>query len=100
MKKIGCVVLIAISISCPALAADFTAVDADQNGTVSMEEAKAAMPDMQEDAFKSADLDGNIGLSKEEFLFLTEIGLRPLLSGTGKPAIPINQPVESENMDK
>ncbi|MGI9512458.1 MAG: hypothetical protein ACR2OL_06110 [Anderseniella sp.] len=49
------------------LAADFTAVDAEQNGSISMEEAKAAMPDTAEGAFKAADGDQNGELSADEW---------------------------------
>ena len=50
-----------------SLAADFAAADADGSGAVSMEEAKAAMPDLTEDAFKTADADGSGDLSEAEF---------------------------------
>ena len=67
MKKFLAIVLATGFASTAALAADFTAVDADQNGSVSMEEAKAAMPDMADDAFKAADGDQNGELSADEW---------------------------------
>jgi Ca2+-binding EF-hand superfamily protein len=50
-----------------ALAADFAEVDADGSGTVSMEEAMAAMPEMTDEAFQTVDADGSGDLSEEEF---------------------------------
>ncbi len=67
MKKFLAIVLATGFASTAALAADFTAVDADQNGSVTMEEAKAAMPELTEDAFKAADGDQNGELSADEF---------------------------------
>jgi len=67
MKKFLAIALATGFASTAALAADFTAVDADQNGSVSMEEAKAAMPDMGADAFKAADGDQNGELSADEW---------------------------------
>ncbi len=67
MKKILAILLATGFASTAALAADFSAVDADQNGSVTMEEAKAAMPDLSDDAFKAADGDQSGELSAEEF---------------------------------
>ena len=67
MKKFLAILLAIGFASTAALAADFSAVDADQNGSVTMEEAKAAMPDLSDDAFKAADGDQNGELSAEEF---------------------------------
>ena len=67
MKKFLAILLASGFASTAALAADFRAVDADQNGSVTMEEAKAAMPDLSDDAFKAADVDQNGELSAEEF---------------------------------
>ena len=67
MKKFLAIVLATGFASTAALAADFTAVDADQNGSVTMEEAKAAMPDMADDAFKAADGDQNGELTADEW---------------------------------
>ena len=67
MRKFLAIVLATGFASTAALAADFTAVDADQNGSVTMEEAKAAMPELTEDAFKAADGDQNGELSADEF---------------------------------
>lgn len=50
-----------------AQAPDFTAVDTDASGTVTMEEAKAAMPDITEEAFAAADTDQSGDLSLEEY---------------------------------
>ncbi|MEO9873972.1 MAG: hypothetical protein ABJM26_18720 [Anderseniella sp.] len=67
MKKLLAIILATGFASTAALAADFTAVDADQNGSVTMDEAKAAMPELSEDAFKAADGDQNGELSADEF---------------------------------
>ncbi len=67
MKKFLAILLASGFASTAALAADFSAVDADQNGSVTMEEAKAAMPDLTDDAFNAADGDQNGELSAEEF---------------------------------
>ncbi len=67
MKKFLAILLASGFASTAALAADFSAVDADQNGSVTIEEAKAAMPDLSDDAFKAADGDQNGELSAEEF---------------------------------
>ena len=67
MKKLLAIILATGFASTAALAADFTTVDADQNGAVTMDEAKAAMPELTEDAFKAADGDQNGELSADEF---------------------------------
>ncbi|MEC5293612.1 hypothetical protein VSX64_24025 [Aurantimonas sp. C2-6-R+9] len=53
-----------------AQAADFATVDADQSGTVTLEEVQAAMPDVTEDAFTAADADESGDLSEDEFATL------------------------------
>lgn len=50
-----------------ANAADFKAADTDESGTVSMEEAKAVMPELTDEAFQTADADGSGDLSEDEF---------------------------------
>ena len=67
MKKFLAIVLATGFASTAALAADFATVDADQNGSVTMEEAKAALPNLADDAFKAADGDQNGELSAEEW---------------------------------
>lgn len=67
MKKFLAIILATGFASTAAIAADFAAVDADQNGSVTMEEAKAAVPELTEDAFKAADGDQNGELSADEF---------------------------------
>ncbi len=51
-------------------AADFAEVDTDGDGMVTMDEAKAAMPDLSEDSFGEADADGDGSLNEEEFAAL------------------------------
>ncbi len=69
MKKvlIAAAALAASSTFALAQMADFATVDADASGSVSMEEAKAAMPDLTDEAFAAADTDGSGDLSAEEF---------------------------------
>ncbi len=57
----------------PAAAAemDFSKVDADASGTVSMDEAKAAGWEWSEDQFAAADTDGDGALSADEFAAAT-----------------------------
>ena len=55
MKKILAALAVSLMAVSAAQAAEMADVDTDGNGTVSMEEAKAAMPDMADDAFKAAD---------------------------------------------
>jgi Ca2+-binding EF-hand superfamily protein len=45
----------------------FAEVDADADGSISMEEAMAAMPDADEATLQAADADGDGALSEEEF---------------------------------
>lgn len=68
MKRI-LVTLAIIGFTAPAFAqaADFSAVDSDQNGALSWDEVTMAMPDTSEDAFRSADVDGSGDLSAEEY---------------------------------
>ena len=70
MKKLLFAAAALAATSTLALAADFAAVDADGSGTVSMDEVKAAMPDMTDEAFQAADADGSGDLSPEEFATL------------------------------
>ena len=60
MKKL---LLAAALVAAP----DFAAADADKSGAVSMEETKAVLPDLTEEAFKAADKDGSGDLNAEEF---------------------------------
>ncbi|GAB4355957.1 MAG: hypothetical protein Kow0026_15480 [Oricola sp.] len=70
MKKLLVAAAALAATTSLALAADFAEVDADGSGTVSMEEAKAAMPDLTDEAFATADTDGSGDLSPEEFATL------------------------------
>ena len=67
MKKLLIAAAALAATSGLALAADFAAVDTDSSGAISMEEAKAAMPDLTDEAFTAADADGSGDLSPEEF---------------------------------
>ena len=74
MKKIILTSIFALGLSGAAMAqaaTDFVAVDTDANGGVSYEEALVTWPDLTEEAFAAADLDGNGELSSEEYDALT-----------------------------
>lgn len=82
MKKIILSSLVVLGLSTAAFAqaaTDFATVDADASGGVSLVEAQAAWPDLTEEAFTAADLDGNGELSPEEYAALT---------GAAAPAAP------------
>jgi hypothetical protein len=70
MKKLIAILLLSAYGASAALAAEFAAADTDGSGAVSMEEARAAIPDLSEDAFKAADADASGDLSEEEFASL------------------------------
>jgi opacity protein-like surface antigen len=72
MKKILAALAISLLATTAAQAADMAAVDTDGNGTVSMEEAKAAMPDMTDEAFTAADANGDGQLDADEFAKLAQ----------------------------
>lgn len=62
-------IVTAAGLAAPAFAqmADFATVDADQSGTVTLEELQVAMPDVTQEQFTAADADGSGDLSQEEF---------------------------------
>ncbi|MCW1920611.1 EF-hand domain-containing protein [Rhodobacter sp. KR11] len=61
--------------SVAALATDIA--DTDANGTFSIEELKAAFPDLTDDAFKAADTDADGQLSADELKAAQEAGTIP-----------------------
>jgi hypothetical protein len=69
MKKFA-IILAAASLSTAALAqgaiVDLATIDTDKSGDVSYVEAQAVWPDLTEEAFKAADVDGSGTLSLEE----------------------------------
>ena len=67
MKKLMlAAVLTAFAMPAFAQMAPFDAIDTDGSGTVSKEEAKAAMPDMTDEWWKKADANADGSISKEE----------------------------------
>jgi hypothetical protein len=57
----------ALGLAGAATAADFTEVDADANGLVSLQEVQAIAPDVTEDEFSSYDGDADGSLNEDEF---------------------------------
>lgn len=72
MKKLLALLAVA-GFTTPVLAqmADFATVDADQSGTVTLEEVQAIMPDVTEEQLQAADADQSGDLSEEEFQALS-----------------------------
>ncbi|WP_419907181.1 hypothetical protein [Hoeflea sp.] len=56
-----------VSMAASAAMVDFNTADADGNGAVTMEEAKAAMPDVSSDAVAAADSNGDGVLTVAEY---------------------------------
>jgi hypothetical protein len=80
MKKIVLTSLFALGLSGAAMAqaaTDFVSVDTDVSGGVSLTEAQVAWPDLTEEAFTAADLDGNGELSAEEYDALVAASAAP-----------------------
>lgn len=73
MKKIVVALALCGLVAAPAFAqeTDFATVDADGNGSVTMEEAAAAGWEWTEDQFTTADANGDGGLDAEEFAAAT-----------------------------
>lgn len=68
---------LALTFAMPAAVLAATALDADGDGAVSMEEFNAAMPDAGEVVFTEADTDGDGMLSADEVAAAREIGVLP-----------------------
>jgi hypothetical protein len=70
MKKLV-VSLIALGMAAPVLAQDaapdFATIDADADGSVTLEELNVTYPDVTAEAFGGFDADASGGLSAEEF---------------------------------
>ncbi|MDP1729655.1 MAG: hypothetical protein Q8L54_00450 [Devosia sp.] len=69
MKKL-LVSIIALGVSTAAMAqvaTDFTSVDTDVSGDISLTEAQVVWPALTEEAYAAADLDQNGSLSQEEY---------------------------------
>lgn len=67
------ITIVAIGFAAPAFAQvpDFTSIDADQSGGISLPELQAAFPDATEEMFQSADADASGELSMEEYAAVT-----------------------------
>jgi len=64
-------------ISTAALAADFSALDADGSGGLSFAEIQAAAPSVTAEEFAAADTDGTGELSRDEFEVWKTASLQP-----------------------
>ncbi|MEM1045666.1 MAG: hypothetical protein AAGL24_05930 [Pseudomonadota bacterium] len=72
MKKLPIALAIGtLFASTSVFAADFSTVDANSDGFVTLAEAAVGAPEITEDAFKSADANGDGVLSQEEFTTAT-----------------------------
>lgn len=65
-----------IALAGPALAA--TQADADGDGRLSWDEARAAYPDLTEDAFAAIDVNADGELDEEEVTAAREAGMMPM----------------------
>lgn len=73
MKKIILSSLVVLGLSTAAfaqVAIDFTTVDGDVSGGISLTEAQVAWPDLTEEAFTAADVDASGELSADEYAAL------------------------------
>jgi hypothetical protein len=72
MKK-SLVMLAIAGFSAPVFAQvpDFSAIDADSSGGVTLEELRAVIPDVTSEQFQAADGDNSSDLSEEEFQALS-----------------------------
>jgi hypothetical protein len=70
MKRLVVALIFSGFVAAPALAAemDFATVDADGDGSVTMEEASAAGWEWDVEQFEAADADGSGALEEEEFM--------------------------------
>ena len=70
MNKFLALLAVSLFAITTAQAAEFSEVDTDGNGAITMEEAKTAMPDLTDEAFNEADADGDGSLNESEFATL------------------------------
>ena len=72
MKKfIATLAIATLTTATNAASLPFAQADANADGQVTMEEAKIALPDVEEALIVAADTDGNGALSEEEYTALT-----------------------------
>lgn len=69
----------ALMIALPVLAqaADFTDMDSNDDGVLTLSELQAALPDVTEDDFTAADVNADGGLSEEEMAAAQAAGILP-----------------------
>ncbi|MCL3883582.1 EF-hand domain-containing protein [Marivita sp. GX14005] len=70
-----------VALPVAAMAADYTAADANADGMLSLEEVQAVMPEMTADTFAAADADGDGMLNQDELAAAQSEGLLPASDG-------------------
>jgi EF hand len=74
MKKLLLVLGSVLALSAGAANAETVVTDTDGNGMYSMEELKAAYPDLTDDVFTSVDVDANGSIDADELQAAREAG--------------------------
>ena len=77
MKKLALAFAALSAFSAVAAQAETAVTDTDGNGLFSMEELKAAFPDLTDEVFKAADTDADGALSADELKAAQEAGHIP-----------------------
>ncbi|MEZ5796416.1 MAG: EF-hand domain-containing protein [Paracoccaceae bacterium] len=77
MKKFALVLAASALVSTAALAEGTTVADVDGNGAYSLDEMKAAFPDLTEEVFTAADADASGDLSADELKAAQDAGNIP-----------------------
>lgn len=72
---------IALSLPAMALAGEFSAMDADGDGFVTMSEFQQAMPEATPETFTAVDADADGALSEDEVAAAVEAGILPASGG-------------------
>jgi Ca2+-binding EF-hand superfamily protein len=72
---------LALSLPVTAFASEFSAMDADGDGYVTMSEFQQAMPEATSDTFTAADANADGALSEEEVAAAVDAGLLPASDG-------------------
>ena len=82
MKTFLTTVAAALTLAAPAWAAgSAAALDADANGVLSIEEIRAAFPDVSDAAFQEMDVNADGSLDADEVTAAQDSGLMPPIDG-------------------